>query len=59
MNAATARNSSMIANTRCRLFDCSEKPATNSAGATVAPNASPVSAEPTMDQWLVGRKRVA
>ncbi len=55
MNAATARNSSMIANTRCRLADCSEKPATNSAGATVAPSASPVSAEPTRASgWFAG-----
>ena len=55
MNAATARNNSMIANTRCRLLDCSEKPATNSAGATVAPNASPVSAEATRTRgWLAG-----
>ena len=55
MNAATARKSSMIANTRCRLFDCSEKPATNSAGATVAPSARPVSAEPSRTSgWLDG-----
>ena len=56
MNAATARKSSMIAKTRCRLADCSEKPATNSAGATVAPSASPVSAAPTRTSgWLAGR----
>ena len=54
MNAATARKSSMIAKTRCRLADCSEKPATNSAGATVAPRARPVSAEREQDKWLVG-----
>lgn len=47
MNAATARSSSMIAKTRCKLLDCNEKPATNNAGATVAPRASPVRAEPT------------
>jgi hypothetical protein len=27
-----------MAKTRCRLLDCNEKPATNSAGATVAPS---------------------
>ena len=32
MNAATARNSSTIANTRWRLAEASEKPATKSAG---------------------------
>lgn len=47
MKAATARNNSMIAKTRCRLLDCKEKPATNNAGATVAPSARPVSAEPS------------
>ena len=57
MNAATARKSSMIAKTRCRLADRSEKPATNSAGATVAPSASPVSAEPSRTRagWPEGR----
>ena len=44
MNAATARSSSTIANTRWRLADGSEKPAT-SAGATVAPRPMPVSPE--------------
>jgi len=42
MNAATARKSSTIANTRCRLRARNEKPATNSAGATVAPSPIPV-----------------
>ena len=46
MNAATARSSSTIANTRCRLVERSEKPATNRAGATVAPSPMPVSPEP-------------
>jgi hypothetical protein len=56
MNAATARNHSMIAKTRCRLADCSDKPATNSTVGTVAPNASPVNAEPTMASgWFAGR----
>ena len=53
MNAATARISSTIANTRWRLADGSEKPATNSAGATVAPRPMPVSPEPTsVGAWL-------
>ena len=47
----------MIAKTRCRLFDCSEKPATNSAGATVAPSARPVSADAEQDQRLIGGQR--
>src|ERR1041384_3377853 len=47
MNAATARNSSTIAKTRCRLADGNEKPATNNAGATVAPSPLPVRPEPT------------
>ena len=47
MNAATARSSSTMANTRWSVFDGSEKPATNSAGATVAPSPMPVSAEPS------------
>ena len=46
MNAATARSSSTIAKTRCRLGARREKPATNSAGATVAPRPMPVSSEP-------------
>ena len=55
MNAATARSSSTIANTRCRLAAGSEKPATNSAGATVAPSPIPVSPEPTsVSAWLDG-----
>jgi hypothetical protein len=55
MNAATARKSSMIAKTRCSPFDSNEKPATNSAGATVAPKASPVSAAPIRTSgWLAG-----
>ncbi len=55
MNAATARNSSTIANTRCRLADGSEKPATNSAGATVAPSPMPVRPEPSrVAAWLEG-----
>ncbi len=45
-----------MAKTRCRLADCSEKPATNSAGATVAPNASPVSAAADQGERLVGGK---
>ena len=47
MNAATARNSSTIANTRCRFADGNERPATNKAGATVAPSPIPVRPEPT------------
>ena len=55
MNAATARISSTIANTRWRLAEGSEKPATNSAGATVAPRPMPVSPEPTsVAAWLEG-----
>ena len=55
MNAATARNSSTIANTRCRLADANEKPATNNAGATVAPSPMPVRPEPTrVAAWLGG-----
>ena len=55
MNAATARRSSTIANTRCRLAEGSEKPATNSAGATVAPSPMPVRPEPTsVSAWLEG-----
>ena len=55
MNAATARSSSTMANTRCRLADASEKPATNSAGATVAPSPIPVRLEPTsVSAWLGG-----
>ena len=55
MNAATARKSSMIANTRCRLRARSEKPATNSAGATVAPSPIPVRNEPSrVSAWLEG-----
>ena len=45
----------MIAKTRCKPFDCNEKPATNSAGATVAPRASPVSADADQDKRLVRR----
>ena len=48
MNAATARNSSTIANTRCRFIAGSEKPATNSAGATAAP--SPIAGQARADQ---------
>ena len=52
MNAATARSSSTIANTRCRLAAGSEKPAANSAGATVAPRPMPVSPEPiSVSAW--------
>ena len=55
MNAATARISSTIANTRWRLVAGREKPATNSAGATVAPRPMPVSPEPTsVSAWLEG-----
>ena len=55
MNAATARRSSTIANTRWRLAAGSEKPATNRAGATVAPSPIPVSPEPTrVSAWLEG-----
>ena len=55
MNAATARNSSTIAKTRCRLADGNEKPATNNAGATVAPSPMPVRPEPTsVAAWLEG-----
>ncbi len=55
MNAATARRSSTIANTRWRLAAGSEKPATNSAGATVAPSPMPVSPEPSrVIAWLEG-----
>ena len=55
MNAATARKSSTIANTRWRLKAGSENPATNSAGATVAPRPRPVSPEPTrVRAWLDG-----
>ena len=55
MNAATARMSSTIANTRWRLADGSEKPATNSAGATVAPRPMPVSPEPMSVERLARR----
>src|SRR5262249_32795491 len=44
-NAATARSSSMIANTRCRALLRSEKPAMNRAGATEPPTPSPTSPE--------------
>ena len=55
MNAATARSSSTIANTRWRLAEGSEKPATNSAGATVAPRPMPVSPEPiSVAAWVDG-----
>ena len=54
MNAATARNSSTIANTRCRLAAASENPATNSAGATAAPRPIPVSPEPISVSASVG-----
>ena len=47
MNAATARRSSTTENTRWRLVAGSEKPATNSAGATVAPSPIPVRRDPT------------
>jgi hypothetical protein len=55
MNAATARRSSTMAKTRCRLAAGNEKPATKSAGATVAPSPSPVTAEPIRASgWLAG-----
>ena len=55
MNAATARKSSTIANTRCRLSARSEKPATNRAGATVAPSPMPVRNEAVSARpWLAG-----
>ena len=55
MNAATARSSSTIANTRWRLAAGSEKPAQNSAGATVAPRPIPVSPEPiSVSAWVGG-----
>ena len=54
MNAATARSSSTIANTRWRLADGSENPATNSAGATVAPSPMPVSPDPIRVEASVG-----
>ena len=47
MNAATARRSSTIAKTRCRLVARRAKPATKSAGATVAPSPMPVRKEAT------------
>ena len=54
-NAATARSSSTIANTRCRLAAGSEKPATNSAGATDAPRPIPIRPEPIrVSVWLGG-----
>ena len=46
-NAATARNSSEIENTRWMEADRTENPIRNSAGATEAPMPSPTSAEPT------------
>jgi len=46
-NAPTARSSSMIANTRCTLCECTEKPAMKSAGTTDAPRPTPTSPEPT------------
>ena len=46
MNAATARNSSRIANTRWIDADRSEKPARNSAGVTEAPIPTPIRPEP-------------
>jgi hypothetical protein len=47
MNAATARSSSRIANTRWIEAERSEKPARNRAGTTEAPIPTPVSPEPT------------
>ena len=54
MNAATARSSSMIANTRCRLELGSEKPAMNSAGTTEDPTPRPISPEPMSASASVG-----
>ena len=54
MNAATARSSSTIANTRWRFAAGSEKPATNSAGATAAPSPTPVRPEPIRVSACVG-----
>ena len=47
MNAATARSSSMIANTRCSALLRSEKPAIKSAGATEPPT-------PALEVWMSG-----
>ena len=46
-NAAIARSSSRIANTRWMEADRSEYPARNRAGTTEAPMPMPTSAEPT------------
>jgi hypothetical protein len=45
MNAAIARISSRMANTRWMLAERSENPARNSAGTTEAPTPTPISAE--------------
>ncbi len=54
MNAATARSSSRIANTRCIEAERSEKPARNNAGTTEAPMPTPISPEPVSVRVSVG-----
>jgi hypothetical protein len=54
MNAATARSSSRMANTRWIDAERSEKPARNSAGTTEAPMPTPVSPEPSSVRVSVG-----
>jgi hypothetical protein len=53
-NAATARSSSRIANTRWMEAERSENPARNSAGVTDAPMPTPVSPEPIRASVCVG-----
>ena len=54
MNAAIARSSSRMANTRWMLAERSENPARNSAGVTEAPTPTPISAEPARASPVVG-----
>ncbi len=54
MNAATARRSSMMANTRWRAALRSEKPAMNSAGVTEAPTPTPIRPVPTSATMVLG-----
>src|SRR5581483_2097797 len=54
MNAATARRSSMIANTRCKALLRSEKPAMKRAGATEPPTPRPISPDATAMTKPVG-----